>query len=100
MLFISSRPRLRAGARLAGLLLGFGSAGAEAAAIPGTTPPAALVQTASGPVLGVARADGVSWKGIPYAAAPVDALRWAPPVDPTPWGPAPLVADSYGESLR
>lgn len=38
-----------------------------------------------GPLRGVAD-DGVrSWLGIPYAAAPVDELRWRPPEPPTSW---------------
>jgi len=42
-------------------------------------------QTPCGPVEGV-QADGISvYKGIPYAAPPVDDLRFAPPQDVTPW---------------
>lgn len=41
--------------------------------------------TAQGVVSG-ASADGVrSWKGLPYAAAPVGALRFAPPQPPASW---------------
>lgn len=60
-----------------------------------TPPPPGLVWTASGPVRGTA-GDGV-WRflGIPYAAPPLDDLRWRPPTAPTPWA-APLDADAYG----
>ena len=44
-------------------------------------------QTAYGSVEGVADAStGTwSWKGVPFAAPPVGALRWKAPVDPAPW---------------
>jgi len=42
------------------------------------------VITKSGPVRG-AGTDVVSFKGIPYAAAPVGQLRWHPPENPSPW---------------
>lgn len=39
-----------------------------------------------GNVRGAPDASGTfSWKGIPYAKAPVDALRWQPPQEPEPW---------------
>jgi hypothetical protein len=41
---------------------------------------AALATTASGPVQGTAAGDLAIFRGIPYAAAPIGARRFAPPV--------------------
>jgi para-nitrobenzyl esterase len=54
-----------------------------------------VVLTSFGPVAGTL-VDGVtSYLGVPYAAPPIGALRWQPPVDPTCWSET-LVADSFG----
>lgn len=49
----------------------------------------------SGRVQGVAQSDVISFKGIPFAAPPVGALRWRPPQSPQSW-PGVRKADSYG----
>lgn len=43
------------------------------------------VDTASGPVRGQRLADVTVFRGLPYAAAPVGALRWQEPQAVTPW---------------
>jgi para-nitrobenzyl esterase len=68
-------------------------------AVAALTLPAAMksqtVSTEYGPVQG-ATAEGVaSYKGIPYAAPPVGALRWRAPQTPAKWT-APFSATSYG----
>ena len=73
---------------LAGLLVAAAAALGTPAGASAQAPACAAgtnVQTTTGPICGTA-ANGVSeWLGIPYAQAPVGALRWAPPKAPTPW---------------
>ena len=47
--------------------------------------PAPLVDIESGRLKGVGRNGVAAFKGVPYAAAPVGALRWRPPEPATPW---------------
>ena len=55
----------------------------------------APIMTNDGPVIGVVREHFRSYKGIPYARAPVARLRWRAPVRPRPWT-EPLAASAYG----
>jgi para-nitrobenzyl esterase len=59
---------------------------------PPAPPPAAdgpmVRQTTAGKIEGTddsAATGTFSWKGVPFAQAPVGNLRWAPPADPKPW---------------
>lgn len=58
------------------------------------------VETRFGPVSGVPSDEvmGITlFKGIPYAAPPVGALRWAEPQDPEPWTEV-LACDAYADA--
>ena len=50
-----------------------------------TAPRTPLVETTTGSVQGQADGDLYTYFGIPYAAPPVDELRWKPPQPPAPW---------------
>ncbi|MDO6710240.1 carboxylesterase family protein [Aliiglaciecola sp. 2_MG-2023] len=52
-------------------------------------------QIPQGFVTGIKQDQSIQFKGIPYAKAPVDALRWRPPVAPESFA-GPLVADQFG----
>jgi hypothetical protein len=45
---------------------------------PSSSSSAFVVQTTHGPVRGYQTVNGLGWQGIPYAAAPIGALRWKP----------------------
>ena len=49
-----------------------------------------LVATAQGDVQGIDRGEVCEFRGVPFAAPPVGALRWTPPVPATPWAPVVL----------
>ncbi|MDA1299686.1 MAG: carboxylesterase/lipase family protein [Proteobacteria bacterium] len=54
-----------------------------------------VITTSNGPVAGLEREGVLTFKGIPYAAAPVGDLRWGQPRAPQPWQD-PLPTESYG----
>lgn len=54
-----------------------------------------LVDTAEGPVRGTAEGELIAFRGIPYAAPPTGALRFAPPEAPAARDQE-LAADAYG----
>ena len=60
------------------LLAGQAWAGAATTATP-------VITTTGGPIEGFEQAGINYFLGIPYAAAPVDKLRWVAPTAPTPW---------------
>lgn len=51
----------------------------------GCDPGPKVVKTQSGDLRGVDNGDSWTFRGIPYAAAPVGELRWKAPQDPEPW---------------
>lgn len=53
------------------------------------------VSTSSGPVIGRVEKKIESFKGIAYAAPPLDELRWKPPQPVQPWK-KPLLATAFG----
>ena len=52
---------------------------------PAMGPVTCFVSTTSGDVQGLDVGPSCAFVGIPYAAPPVNALRWKPPQPPTPW---------------
>lgn len=54
-------------------------------AMPRPVQPAPVVITTSGPVRGVDDGETLAWLGLPYAAPPVEDLRWRAPVAPAAW---------------
>jgi para-nitrobenzyl esterase len=56
-----------------------------------------VVVTQAGPVAGSANGDAIAFKGIPYAAPPVGALRWRAPAPVSAWT-TPRTAGAFGPS--
>ena len=83
---IQFRPAIAA---IAGLIAVLMTADAFAAETPVKT------RIDSGVLVGAANGEVLSFKGVPYAAAPVGALRWTPPQPPAPWT-GERAADRYG----
>jgi para-nitrobenzyl esterase len=93
-LIMTTRQRTKAGL-IAGLI-GFIFLMMSAAARADGPADCANITTGKGPVTGVAgEKDVCAYKGIPFAAPPVGALRFRRPQEHAPWS-APLPADKYG----
>jgi len=54
-----------------------------------------VITTTSGPVRGIIVDEVSGYLGIPYAAPPVNNLRWKPPIPPEPWK-EPRLMDKFG----
>ncbi|CAG1018058.1 acetylcholinesterase [Burkholderiaceae bacterium] len=66
----------------------------------GSDAPSMQRTTAYGPIVGTndaALSGTYFWKGVPFAQAPVGALRWRAPAEPTAWS-APLATDKFGNA--
>jgi para-nitrobenzyl esterase len=77
------------------LMLAAGLAGATLAASATAAPEPTKARIDSGVLVGTADGDVRVFKGIPYTAPPVGALRWAPPQRPAAWS-GERAADQYG----
>lgn len=82
---------------LALALAGWILPGIGGAATPPSKAPSLRVQTAGGTVQGARDGEVAVFKGLPYAAPPVGALRWRAPQPPTPWQGV-RKADTFGKA--
>ena len=73
-----------------------GAGGGGGAAIDPTIPTGTMIATTDGPVSGATDGSVRSWKGLPFAAAPVGANRFRAPQPTTAWT-APRDATKFGD---
>ena len=76
---------MRRAAAVAGVVVVFLGPTVGVASASGTPSAGLVVQTTDGAVQGVVVGTEAEWRGIPYAAPPLGALRWRPPQPVTPW---------------